>query len=49
MGYAVFYFGDVCDLLLVFRDAWREPYEEVKWGLSSGRAGPRVVDVLGDQ
>jgi hypothetical protein len=40
MGYLVFYFGDVCGLLLVLCDVWCETYEEVEWGLSGGCAGP---------
>ena len=49
MGYSVFYFRNVSCLLLIFPDAWRKSYEEVKWGLSGGGAGPQVVDVLGNR
>jgi hypothetical protein len=44
----VFYFWDVCHLLLVFPDAWRKSNEEVKRGLSGGCAGPGIVNVLGN-
>ena len=48
MGYSVFYFGYVCHLLAFF-DSWRKSYKEVEWGLSGGRTGPGIVDVLGNR